>query len=285
MELKKSTSLLGDALQILKSIPSQSMDVCIADPPYNMSKKKGLKWAFSKHVTMQERWDQFSDEDYLNFSSEWLYETCRVVKPNGNLLVFGTFHNIYKLGVILQQLDRKILNSIIWFKPNAQPNITCRMLTESTEQIIWVANESAKKASKWTFNYAFGKTLNNGKQLRNVWSVPVTPKKERMAKHPTQKPYALIERLVLLYSNPGDWILDPFSGLGTTASAALKHGRHCLIIENQKNYFEAQKERFKKEGLHKNIQFQTFRSKRLTQTASKKTGTLKMPPNQLNLIP
>ena len=155
---KKSTSILGDALEILRSFPSNSFDACISDPPYNMSKKKGLGWAFSRHVTMQESWDQFSNGEYFQFSYHWLAEVCRIVKPNGNLFVFGTYHNIYTLGFILQQLDRKILNSIIWVKPNAQPNITCRMLTESSEQLIWACNNTQKEATKWRFNYAHAKS-------------------------------------------------------------------------------------------------------------------------------
>src|ERR1700722_11026876 len=110
LKIKKSTSFLGDALEVLKHMPTHFFDVCIADPPYNMSKKKGLAWAFSKHVTMQESWDQFSKDEYFQFSLDWLSEVCRVVKPNGNLFVFGTYHNIYTLGFILQHLDRKFLN-------------------------------------------------------------------------------------------------------------------------------------------------------------------------------
>ncbi len=247
--------VLGDALKVMKTIPDHTFDAAITDPPYNMSKKKGLSWAFSKHVTMQESWDQFTKEGYNEFCFEWMKEMCRLVRPNGNLFVFGSYHNIYTLGVILQQLDRKILNSIIWMKPNAQPNITCRMLTESTEQIIWACNESNKKATQWTFNYALSKTMNEGKQMRNSWSYPVTAKSERCEGHPSQKPEALLERMVLLFTKRGDWILDPFSGVGTTGVAALKNERNFLMIENQKRYFEAQKSRFQKEGLSRQVGF------------------------------
>ncbi len=135
MKLKKSTSVLGDALDVLARLPNSSFDACIADPPYNMSKKKGLGWAFSKHVTMEEAWDRFSKEEYFGFCFKWITEVCRVVKPNGNLFLFGTYHNIYTMGFILQQLDLKILNSIVWVKPNAQPNITCRMFTHMNIEI------------------------------------------------------------------------------------------------------------------------------------------------------
>ena len=259
LKIKKSTGYLGDALEVLQHLPTHFFDVCIADPPYNMSKKKGLSWAFSSHVTMQETWDQFTDEEYFSFTVRWLSEICRVVKPNGNILVFGTFHNIYSLGFILQKLNRKVLNSIIWMKPNAQPNITCRMLTESTEQVIWACNETAKKATKWTFNYQLAKGFNGGKQLRNVWSIPVTPRSERVAGHPTQKPLALIERLVLVCSKPGDWILDPFAGVGTTGVAAAKHQRHFVMVEKANKFVVAQKTRLEKVGPAKDFSFETFR--------------------------
>ncbi len=249
MGLKTSLSLKGDSLALLPRIPTASVDVCIADPPYNMSKKKGLAWAFSSHVTMQENWDRFSDDDFFGFTATWIKEVTRIVKPNGNILLFGTYHNIYLMGFILQQLDRKILNSIIWTKPNAQPNITCRMLTESTEQIVWAANHTNKKATNWTFQYHAGKEMNGGKQLRNHWAYPVTARSERVAGHPTQKPLALIERLILLFSHPGDVVLDPFAGVGTTGIAGHKHKRKCLLIEKETKYFNAQKSRFKKAKL------------------------------------
>lgn len=242
---KNSISVLGDALTVLKKLPDNSFDACIADPPYNMSKKKGLSWAFSNHITMQESWDQFSKEDYFRFSYQWLTEICRVVKPNGNIFVFGTYHNIYTQGFILQQLDRKILNSIVWIKPNAQPNITCRMLTESTEQLIWACNNPRKLASKWTFQYKEAKKFNNGKQLRNYWTIPLTAKSERVAAHPSQKPESLLERIVQIGTKKNDWILDPFAGVGTTGIAAVKHGRRTFLIEKKAEYFDAQKARFK----------------------------------------
>lgn len=243
MKLTPTTVIRGDALQVLKKLPSKHFDACIADPPYNMSKKRGLAWAFSKHVTMQESWDQFNQDDYFSFSKQWIEEVCRVVKPNGNLFIFGTFHNIYLLGFILQQLDLKILNSIIWMKPNAQPNITCRMLTESSEQIIWACNNRVSDATKWTFNYAESKRLADGKQMRNVWNFPVTKKSERVASHPTQKPEALIERIIRISTQPGDWILDPFAGVGTTGAAARRLNRNFVLIEKQKRYVDAQRRR------------------------------------------
>ena len=240
----------GDALEVMRSWPDGCVDHCIADPPFNMSKKRGLGWAFSSHVTMQEQWDQFGEDEFFQFNVEWLREVCRVVKPNGNILVFGTYHNIYQLGFILQSgLDRRLLNSIIWYKPNAQPNITARMLTESTEQLVWAVNGAASgkgKATKWTFNYWEAKDINGGRQMRNYWEFPVTPKNERLhGKHPSQKPLALLERLVLVGTKPGDLLLDPFGGAGTLALAARKHARNFVLIESVEEYAALARTRLK----------------------------------------
>jgi len=285
MKLKKSTSVLGDALDVLARLPNSSFDACIADPPYNMSKKKGLGWAFSKHVTMEEAWDRFSKEEYFGFCFKWITEVCRVVKPNGNLFLFGTYHNIYTMGFILQQLDLKILNSIVWVKPNAQPNITCRMLTESSEQIVWATNNTNKDASHWTFDYQRAKTFNEGKQLRNIWSMPVTAKSERVGGHPSQKPLALLERLVVLGTNPGDWILDPFAGVGTTAVAALKNDRKFLVVEKLTRYTKAQKERFQKIDKLSQVDFITAKDLGKSLSKAKATNTNAKKPAKKEIKP
>jgi site-specific DNA-methyltransferase (adenine-specific) len=236
--------LTGDCLQIMRGWPDGCIDHAIVDPPFNIGSgsgrkaRNGLGWAFSSHVTMEETWDAFSKDEFFAFNVEWLRELMRVVKPNGNLLIFGTYHNVYQLGFILQHvLDRRILNSVIWFKPNAQPNITARTLTESTEQIIWAVNETPQRATGWTFNYWDAKTMNGGKQMRNLWEFPVTSPRERVAgKHPSQKPLALVERAVLLASHEGELILDPFGGAGTLGVAAAKHGRAWILIENVAEY-------------------------------------------------
>jgi site-specific DNA-methyltransferase (adenine-specific) len=241
----------GDCLEVMRSWPDDCVDHCIADPPFGIASgrgrrsKSGLGWAFSSHVTMQETWDQFTEDEYFRFSLDWLREVCRVVKPNGNLLVFGTFHSIYLLGFLLSHvLERRILNSIVWFKPNAQPNITARTLTESTEQIIWAVNETPKRAKKWTFNYWDAKRMNGGKQMRNLWEFPVTPRRERInGAHPSQKPLALVERAVLLASTPGELLIDPFGGAGTLAVAAAQQGRRWVLIEIAPEYAEAARQR------------------------------------------
>ncbi len=236
----------GDAIEIMKKWDDNCIDHAIIDPPYNMSKKKGLGWAFSNHITMNEKWDTFTRKDYLKFTEQWLQEVSRVVKPNGNIFIFGSFHNIYDLGFIVNEMDLKILNSIIWFKPNAQPNITCRMLTESTEQIIWVCNGKKGEAKNWVFNYEISKRLNGSKQLRNMWQIPYPSQKERrFGKHPSQKPLELISRLVLIATQKDDIILDCFSGSGTTGVVAQSFGRRWIMIEKNPEYNEIARKRLK----------------------------------------
>ena len=205
-----------------------------------MSRRRGLAWAFSSHVTMEQQWDRFSHDEYFDFTRRWLEQVCRVVRPNGNILVFGSFHNIYLIGFVLEHvLGRRILQQITWFKPNAQPNITGRLPTESTEYIIWACNNTPELATRWTFNYRESKVIGGGKQLRNMWQFPCTPRSERRAgSHPTQKPVELLERIVRLWTEPGDLILDCFLGTGTTAVAAERLGRKWVGIEREPQYAE-----------------------------------------------
>ena len=250
-QLETNSIIEGDCLEVMAGWPDGCVDHCIADPPFGIASgsgrrgKKGLGWAFSSHVTMQEVWDQFSQDEFFQFNVRWLSEVCRVVKPNGNILVFGTFHNIYLLGFILQNvLNRRILNSIVWFKPNAQPNITARTLTESTEQVIWAVNNTPEKARKWTFNYWKAKGMAGGKQMRNLWhpatdlwEVPVVPAREtKLGKHPAQKPLDLTNRLVAVATEPNNLVLDPFAGAGGVALSAMRSRRSYVLIECDAKY-------------------------------------------------
>jgi len=257
----RSALVLGDALEFLRTLPDRSVSHCITDPPYNISgteSRREIGWYKSNPTWREERgfakisedWDKFSQSDYLEFTYLWLTEVTRVVVPNGNILVFGTYHNIYKVGYVLEQLDRKIVNSIIWYKRNAFPNITQRMFCESTEQIIWAVNNVAKKAKNWVFNYEEMKQLTaNGKQMRNMWDIPMTPTSEKSSgKHPSQKPLAVMDRLVLGCTNPGDLILDPFGGSGTTAVSAQRHLRNFLIVERDPDYCDIAKKRIQSEN-------------------------------------
>jgi DNA modification methylase len=241
--------LTGDCLEVMRQWPDGCIDHCIADPPFNISKKQGLGWAFSSHVTMHEHWDRFTPQAFYEFNLAWLQEVCRVTRPNGNLLIFGSYHNIYLLGYLLQHvLGRRINNSIIWYKPNAQPNITARTLTESTEQIIWAVNEPAETARGWTFNYWDAKELNGGRQMRNLWEFPVTSQKERrFGKHPSQKPLALLERIVSVATAREDLLLDPFGGAGTLAVAAERLWRRWVLIESVPEYAYIARQRLEAE--------------------------------------
>lgn len=235
----------GDALEVMQGWDDSVFHACITDPPYNIARKrKGLAWAFSSHVTIDETWDRFDDSSYERFTQAWLQEVCRVTKPNGNIFIFGSYHNIYTIGAIAQLMDLRVINSIIWAKPNAQPNITCRMFTESTEQILWLCNNHRDKAKNWTFNYQAMKELNHGKQMRNFWEIPVTPKRERdHGKHPSQKPLRVMERLVLAATNEADIVLDCFAGSGSTLVACELLKRRWVGVERDESYSDMAKAR------------------------------------------
>jgi site-specific DNA-methyltransferase (adenine-specific) len=227
----------GDCLDIMSQWEDDSIDHCITDPPYNMSKKTGLGWAFSSHVTMSEEWDMYSRDAYLEFSRAWISEVSRVVKPNGSIFIFGSYHNIYDLGFLVNEMDLRVINSIVWFKPNAQPNITRRTLTESTEQILWACNAPKDEAKGWVFNYEVAKKLNGGKQMRNMWAVPYpSPKERQHGKHPSQKALEVVKRLVLIGTRPGELVLDCFAGTGTTGVVAQSFRRKFVLIEKESEY-------------------------------------------------
>jgi site-specific DNA-methyltransferase (adenine-specific) len=251
----KDELLCGDCIAILKSIPDCSVDCCITDPPYNISgydDKKEIGWYKSNKLWAEKKkfnkidaeWDKFSDSNYHDFTLSWINEIKRILKPNGNIAIFGSIHNIYRIGAILEDLDIKTINSIVWFKRNAFPNITQRMFCESTEQIIWATNNSKKHAKNWTFNYKTMKEMNGGKQMRNMWDIPSTPQKERkFGKHPSQKPEEVLDRLVKALTNDGDIIIDPFLGSGTTAVMAKKNNRHFIGIDMDMSYLDIAKKR------------------------------------------
>tara|TARA_B100000963_G_C22633793_1_gene676419 strand:- start:2298 stop:3065 length:768 start_codon:yes stop_codon:yes gene_type:complete len=247
----------GNCIDILKKIESNSVDCCIADPPYNISgngRKDKIGWLKSNNYWSEEKkidlikedWDKFTDSEYEKFTVSWLLEIKRILKPNGNIAIFGSYHNIYSIGYILKKLDLKVINSIVWYKRNAFPNITGRMFCESTEHIIWATNNNIKKAKNWTFNYNTMKDRNGGKQMRNLFDIPNTKTSEKKyGKHPTQKPIELIENLVVALTNKNDLILDPFLGSGTTAVVAKQNKRNFIGIEIEEEYIKISKERLK----------------------------------------
>jgi len=240
----------GDALEILKTIPSKTFDLVFADPPYNLQIGKKLKRPDNSKVNgVNDKWDQFkSFEDYDNFCKEWLNECKRVLKDNGSIWVIGTYHNIFRIGYHIQNVGYWMLNDVIWRKNNPMPNFKGTRFTNAHETLIWA---SKSKKSKYTFNYQSLKCLNDDLQMRSDWTFPICNGKERLKKngkkvHSTQKPETLLHRIILSTTNKDDVILDPFLGTGTTAVVAKKLGRKYFGIEKDKKYFKAADERINK---------------------------------------
>lgn len=239
--------LMGDCREILPTFPEGQIDVIFADPPYNLQLRQELWRPNQTRVdAVDDAWDQFrSFEEYDAFTREWLSECHRVLKPDGTLWVIGTYHNIYRVGRILQDLGFWILNDVVWIKTNPMPNFRGVRLTNAHETLIWAARS---ERSRYTFNREVAKVFNDGKQLRSDWTLPLCTGAERLKVngrklHSTQKPEALLERVILISSRPGDIVLDPFLGTGTTAAVAKRLGRHWIGIEKEPIYVEAARRR------------------------------------------
>lgn len=239
-----------DCVSGLKKLDDYSIDFVFADPPYLLS-NGGFSVSSGKQVSVNKgSWDESRGfEADLAFHSEWISAIKPKLTMDGSIAISGTYHSIYKCGVALEQLGFRILNEIVWFKPNGAPNIGGRSFAASHESIIWA---SLNKKSKHTFNYLemkngdfSGDILKNpGKQMRSVWSIPNTPQREKtFGRHPTQKPLALIERLILACTEPGDLVVDPFTGSGTTGVAAIKNGRNFLGFEIEKEFVDIARKR------------------------------------------
>ena len=220
----------GDCLEILAQIPDSSVDLVFADPPYFLS-NGGITCHAGRMVSVNKgEWDKSRGPGANHeFNRAWLAACQRVLKPNGSLWVSGTAHVIHSVGFAMQQLGFKLLNDISWVKPNPPPNLSCRYFTHSTETLIWAAKNSK---SRHTFHYKLMKEINRGKQMKSVWEIrPPEPWEKKFGKHPTQKPVALLERILLASSNEGDLVLDPFCGSGTTVLSAFRLHRHALGCE------------------------------------------------------
>ena len=240
----------GNSLEILKTIPNKIFDLIFVDPPYNLQIGKKLKRPDDSKVNgVNDKWDQFkSFNDYDNFCKKWLTECKRVLKDNGSIWVIGTYHNIFRLGYHIQNKGYWMLNDVIWRKNNPMPNFRGTRFTNAHETLIWASKD---QKSKYTFNYQSLKCLNDDLQMRSNWNLPICNGAERLKKngkkvHSTQKPEALLHRVLLASSNKGDMILDPFLGSGTTATVAKKLGRNYCGIEKETKYFKAAEERLKK---------------------------------------
>jgi len=239
--------LKGDCIELLSSIPDGSIDLIFADPPYNLQLQQDL-WRpnMTKVAAVDDEWDQFSSfEAYDAFSRRWLAACKNVLKPTGTIWVIGTYHNIYRLGAIMQDLGFWFLNDVVWVKTNPMPNFRGVRLTNAHETLIWAAKA---RTGKYTFNHHALKVFNNGKQLRSDWYLPICSGAERLKvngkkAHSTQKPEALLERVITAASKPGDIILDPFFGSGTTGAVAKRLRRHWIGIEKSSEYIELARER------------------------------------------
>ena len=239
--------LEGDCIEAMRSLPDACVDMVFADPPYNLQLGGNLSRPDGSHVdAVTDAWDKFdSFAAYDAFTRAWLVEARRVLKPEGSLWVIGSYHNIYRVGAILQDTGFWILNDIVWRKANPMPNFKGTRFTNAHETLIWA---SMGEKAKYTFNYRAMKTLNDELQMRSDWVLPICAGPERLKKdghkvHPTQKPEALLYRLMLATTNKGDVVLDPFFGTGTTGAVAKRLGREWIGCERESGYRQAALER------------------------------------------
>src|SRR6185295_729381 len=237
--------LLGDCVAAMASLPAASVDLVFADPPYNLQLQGDLKRPDDSRVdAVDDAWDKFASfSAYDDFTRAWLAACRRVLKPAATLWVIGSYHNIFRVGTILQDLGFWILNDVVWRKSNPMPNFRGRRFTNAHETLIWAARDAGAKA--YTFNYDALKLFNDDLQMRSDWTLPLCTGEERLKGHdgkklhPTQKPEALLARVILSSSRPGDLVLDPFSGTGTTGAAAKRLGRAFIGIERDPAYAAA----------------------------------------------
>lgn len=242
--------LCGDCIEIMKNIPDASVDAVFADSPYNLQLGEKTLYRPEDQTAaraVRDQWDAFeSPQEYDEFTRQWMRECKRVLKPDGAMWVIGSYHNIFRIGAILQDMGFWILNDIVWVKTNPMPNFRGTRFTNAHETLIWA---TPTKTGKYTFNYETMKKLNGGKQMRSDWDLNICLGEERIkgedgkSLHNTQKPMDLLRRVILSSTKPGDIILDPFVGSGTTAAAAKELGRQFIGIDREEVYINAARER------------------------------------------
>jgi site-specific DNA-methyltransferase (adenine-specific) len=245
--LPVNSILHGDCIEILRSFPENSVDLIFADPPYNLQLRNDLyRPNMTKVAAVNDDWDKFDDfVEYDAFTREWLSASLRVLKETGTIWVIGTYHNIYRVGSIMQELGFWILNDIVWIKNNPMPNFRGVRFTNAHETMIWAQK---KQGAKYTFNHKSMKALNDDLQMRSDWNLNLATGKQRIRTngtkaHSTQKPESLLYRIILASSNPGDVVLDPFFGTGTTGAVAKKLGRNWIGIERDRKYVRVAQKR------------------------------------------
>ena len=257
-----------DCIVGMKNIPSDSVDLIIADPPYNLSKGGNWKWDNSVKLDgmggnwnkAMQSWDDYTLETYFEFTKAWLTEAKRILKPTGSMWIFGTYHNIGIINVVCQLLKIEIINEVIWYKKNAFPNLSGRRLTASHETLLW-CNKGMKKR-EYYFNYNYSKNgdfskdelKGSGKQMRTVWDISNNKARKELAygKHPTQKPIKILKRMIRLSSKIGDLILTPFAGAGSECVAAKECQRHYIGFEIAEQYIAVAQERLKNACIESN---------------------------------
>ena len=247
VELPLGRILPGDCVEAMRTLPSASVDLVFADPPYNLQLGGDLNRPDGSHVdAVTDHWDQFdSFAAYDAFTRSWLAECRRVLKPDGALWVIGSYHNIFRVGAMMQDLGFWILNDIVWRKSNPMPNFRGTRFTNAHETLIWA---SMGEKARYHFNYRAMKTLNDELQMRSDWVIPLCGGQERLKRsghkvHPTQKPEALLYRVLLATTETGDVVLDPFFGTGTTGAVAKRLGRQWIGCEREADYRQAAMER------------------------------------------
>ncbi len=240
LQLAEGRIIVGDCVEAMNALPEACVDMVFADPPYNLQLGGDLLRPNNSRVDgVDDEWDSFADfTTYDRFTRDWLKAARRLLKPDGTLWTIGSYHNIFRVGVALQDLGFWILNDVIWRKTNPMPNFRGRRFTNAHETLIWCARD---KDSRYRFNYEAMKNLNDDLQMRSDWTLPLCTGAERLKiagrkAHPTQKPEALLHRAILAATQPGDVVLDPFFGSGTTGAVAKKLGRSYLGIERDAGY-------------------------------------------------
>ena len=259
--------LNGDSLKELAKLPSASVDLVFADPPYNLQLDGDLLRPNNTVVDgVHQSWDKFASfAEYDAFSRAWLTECRRVLKPDGAIWVIGSYHNIFRIGAAMQDLGFWLQNDVVWLKTNPMPNFRGKRFTNAHETLIWASRDQKARP---TFNYEAMKAFNDDVQMRSDWTIPICSGPERLKDdggrkaHPTQKPEGLLHRVLLATTNRGDVVLDPFFGTGTTGAVAKRLGRHYIGIERDRDYAKAAAERIGKVEVLSDRVLETQRSKR-----------------------